>query len=536
MAEVLIIDDDRQMCKLLAGKIRFLGHNAAQASTLAQGIAQAETRAFDVIFLDIYMPDGNGIDAIPALRGAPSRPEIIIITGRSDRDSAETAIGSGAWDYVQKGDSLKAMMQPLARALQYRQEMAEQEQPAALRRSGIVGDSPALERCLGQLSRVAASDISVHVTGETGTGKEVFARALHENSARAERNFVVVDCAAIPDHLAESILFGSVKGAFTGAHQTREGLLKQADGGTVFLDEVGELPLSMQKAFLRALQEHRFRPVGAEREIDSDFRLVSATNRNLEEMVAAGQFRKDLLYRIRSQEIELPPLRERGEDIRALTLHHLRRLEEKHGMAAKGVSSDFWDAMAGYRWPGNIRELINVLEGAVLAAKEAPTLFAMHLPTAIRLKAAEKFAPGPALSAPAAAATLPQEGAVSPNLSGEVPGPAPAASSAPVVPSAIGGIDGGAPVPGGAAEPIPEVPPREMGTPQLPFAEAAAEPLKPLKEARADVIARFETAYLTRLLEATDGNIKASCAIAGVSRQHLHNLIQKYGIRRPDRG
>ncbi len=531
MAEVLIIDDDRQMCKLLASRIRFIGHNAVQASTLSEGLAHAETGAFDVVFLDVYMPDGNGLESVPALRKTPSRPEIIIITGRGDRDGAETAISSGAWDYVQKGDSLQDMILPLSRALQYREEKAGQKPPVLLKRDGIIGDSAVIQDCFQRLSHIAASEASVHITGETGTGKEVFARAVHDNSPRSGNSFVVVDCASIPDHLVESILFGNTKGAFTGAHQSREGLLKQADGGTLFLDEVGELPLAIQKSFLRALQERRFRPVGAPGEVSSDFRLISATNCKLEEMVENGQFRKDLLYRLRSQEIELPPLRKRQGDIRLLTLHHLHLLGEKQGVGTKGVSEDFWQALEVYDWPGNIRELINVLEGALLSAADAPTIFARHLPTQIRVSAARHLTPGrapsrhEAVSEPAGKTGQ----AVSPGYAG---GPVPESAS-----HAGGRLpDGGMPT---ETIPRPDQPvygdlPPYSGEPADRGAQRTAEPqeIPPLKEARAEVIARFENRYLTELLDRTNGNIKESCAIAGVSRQHLHNLLQKYGIRR----
>lgn len=537
MAEVLIIDDDPQMCKLLASRIRFIGHNAAQATTLAQGLTLAEAGAFDVVFLDVYMPDGNGLESVPALRKTRSKPEIIIITGRGDQDGAETAISSGAWDYVQKGDSLQDMILPLSRALQYREEKAGQKPPVVLKRDGIIGESVAVQDCLQKLSHIAASEAGVHITGETGTGKEVFARAVHENSPRADRNFVVVDCASIPDHLVESILFGNIKGAFTGAHQSREGLLKQADGGSLFLDEVGELPLSIQKSFLRALQERRFRPVGASSEVSSDFRLISATNCTLEEMVAAGQFRKDLLYRLRSQEIELPPLRDRQGDIRLLTLHHLHLLGERQGLGTKGVSEDFRQALEVYNWPGNIRELINVLEGALLAAADAPTIFARHLPTQIRVTAARKLSPGGgrifpktpfAVDGNPVRGAFPDSGTFSgPGVRPETKGPAGSgsASDAPADSFTESPVHGAV---SSADEPPPPAQPIDQGTVASP--EPPAMP--PLKEARAEVIARFESQYLTELLGRTNGNIKASCSIAGVSRQHLHNLIQKYGIRR----
>jgi two-component system NtrC family response regulator len=200
---------------------------------------------------------------------------------------------------------------------------------------------------------------------------------------------VVVDCAALPETLIESVLFGHEKGAFTGAEQSREGLIRQANGGTLFLDEVGELPLSMQRAFLRVLQEHRFRPVGSQKEQESDFRLVAATNRDLDSMAAQGKFRDDLLFRLRSFVIELPPLRERPEDVRELARWYLDRLCERNGITAKGFSPEFLKTLSAYPWPGNVREFVQALERTVAAAQWEPTLFPQHLPTHIRVRVAQ---------------------------------------------------------------------------------------------------------------------------------------------------
>ncbi len=314
---------------------------------------------------------------------------MIIITGFGEPDGAELAIKSGAWDYIEKCSSVKDMTLSLERALQYRREkMAEtrKKNVIALKREDIFGNSPKLRACLNQVAQAAGSDANILITGETGTGKELFARAIHRNSPRADRNFVTVDCAALPETLAESLLFGHEKGSFTGAEKPQEGLVRQAHGGTLFLDEVGELPLSLQKTFLRVLQERRFRPLGGLREIESDFRLVSATNRDLDEMVADSRFRSDLLYRLRAFTIELPPLRERAEDIRDLARNHLDRLCECHGLASKGFSPDFLDALLAYSWPGNVRELANTLVRAFSAAQFEPTLYPKHLPTNIRVQ------------------------------------------------------------------------------------------------------------------------------------------------------
>ena len=317
-----------------------------------------------------------------------SAPEIIVITGLGDPDEAECAIRTGAWDYLEKPASFEAIKLPILRALEYRTERRNGKPPNVLKRKDIIGDSEKIAACLELLGQAAGSDANVHITGETGTGKELFAKAVHSNSARAKKNFVVVDCTALPETLVESVLFGHERGAFTGADRREEGLVKQADGGTLFLDEIGEMPFLIQKRFLRVIQEHRFRPVGGRQEIESDFRLVAATNRDLESMAREGRFREDLFFRLRALPIELPPLRELLEDIKKMAIHYMNVLCERFGIESKGTSPEFWDVVTAYRWPGNVRELIQALEKALLSAKEEPILFPKHLPTYVRIQVA----------------------------------------------------------------------------------------------------------------------------------------------------
>jgi two-component system NtrC family response regulator len=384
-AEILIVDDDPFVCKAVAEMIRELGHRVETASNLTESLQISARKSFDVVFLDVGLPDGSGLDVLPQLQENRGAPEVIIITGAGNPDGAEIALKSGAWDYIEKPLSRIKVVLPLERALQYRGEKKAKEPPARLDFEGIIGSSPQIKACLDLLARAAGSESGVLITGETGTGKELFARAVHRNSRRAERQFVVVDCAALPETLVESNLFGYEKGAFTGAERSRDGLIKQADGGTLFLDEVGELSPAIQGAFLRVLQEHRFRPVGALYEVESSFRLICATNRDLNYMAAAGLFRQDLLYRLQAVTIEIPPLRERRQDIREIALHHVDRICKRWNIAAKGYSPDFFDVLAAYRWPGNARELVNTLEHALSNAAEDPILFPKHLPAQIRV-------------------------------------------------------------------------------------------------------------------------------------------------------
>lgn len=388
MANILIIDDDKMLCESLSRHFEYSGHESTFALTLEQGIKKVSSKAFDVVFLDVCLPDGNGLQNLPKICENPFQPEIIIITGEGDPDGAELAIQSGAWDYLQKPVSIEDITLSLKRTLQYRQEKKTDKPAVALNRKHIIGDSHQMQTCFDLLAQAASSNTNVLLTGETGTGKELFARAVHENSSRSSKIFVVVDCAALPETLVESVLFGYQKGAFTGADTSRDGLVRQAHGGTLFLDEVGELPIQLQKAFLRVLQEHCFRPVGSQMEIFSDFRLVAATNRNLEEMVQAGQFRSDLLFRLKGLNINLPPLRNHKEDIKDLTIHFLSRFCQRHQISVKGFSPDFFEALTAYNWPGNVRELINTLESTLTSAFHCPTLFARHLPLHTRIQSA----------------------------------------------------------------------------------------------------------------------------------------------------
>jgi len=394
MSRVLVVDDDPLVRKSIIQVAQKFGHKAVGAPSIADAMTRIQDESFDLVLCDVRLPDGSGLDILPGLKDSPSRPEVIIMTGFGDPDGAELAIKNGAWDYVQKPLSLKDLSLTLERALEYREKKQAASKTVALKRQGIVGNSLALKACLDVLAQASTSDANVLITGETGTGKELFACAIHENSARADRNFVVVDCAALPETLVESTLFGHVRGAFTGADKARDGLIKQADGGTLFLDEIGELSLSIQKAFLRVLQERRFRPVGGGQEVKSDFRLIAATNRDIEGMARKETFREDLLYRLRTLSLDLPPLRNCREDIKDLTLHYVAKFCSQYDVPMKGFSSDFFDVVEGYDWPGNVRELIQSLEKAVVTAKDEPSLYPKHLPQHVRIHIA-RAAVGP---------------------------------------------------------------------------------------------------------------------------------------------
>lgn len=475
MADVLIIDDDAAMRELLIDMVDSIGHSARSASSVRTGMDMAYSSAYDVVILDVRLPDGNGLSILPQLRDTPSSPEVIIITGVGDPDGAELAVKNGAWDYLQKPLSPRNVLLPLRRVLQYRDGMKGVKKPAvSLNLDGIIGSSPQIKACFDAVAHAADTDANVLITGETGTGKELFAKAVHSNSGRSAQSLVVVDCAALPGSLVESSLFGHVKGAFTGAERPKDGMVKFADRGTLFLDEVGELEPGLQKRFLRVLQERRFRPIGSNHEVDSDFRLVAATNRNLEQMVDRREFRRDLYHRLRSVLIELPPLRHRPDDIRSLVFHYLARICKNYGTESKGVSPELLDALGSYLWPGNVRELIHVLEGAVNNSRNEPILYPKHLPHPVRVSLARAA------------------------------------------------VD----------RPVKEETATPAATEYTEAAIASPEALPRLKDYREKIIAESEERYLRDLMVITAGGIDDACRISGLGRARLYGLLKKHGVPR----
>ncbi len=470
MANVLIVDDEPEISEALSEIVSNLGHFAHYAGSIEEAILETQNAPYDVVFLDINMPDGSGLDALPAIRSSPSKPEVIIITGFDDPNSAETAVKSGAWDYLKKPISPKRALLSIKRVLQYREQAGASPSIniSDLDLHGIIGKSQGMQRCYEQLAMAAQSDANVLIIGETGTGKELFARAIHKNSSRKNKPFIVVDCGSIAPSLAESELFGHVKGSFTGADKSKAGLIRLAHTGTLFLDEVGELPLSIQKTFLRVLQEHRFRPVGSEKELESRFRVVAATNKDLEAACEKNTFRPELLFRLKGIVITLPPLRKRGDDIRLIAENYLKRLARRYDTKAKDISQEVWEILMAYNWPGNIRELINTLDRAFVAAHNLPVILPVHLPENIRIWA---------LRNKVVANNTPQ------------------------------GI--------------------------YRFASPGQEEsILPFRQYREKILSHAEKEYLVRLMAHSGGNIQDACRISGLGRTRLYNLLKKHGIKR----
>jgi two-component system NtrC family response regulator len=389
---LLLVVDDPAIRDAVAAILRRTGHEVSLAASCRAALEQARARSFDVVLANIGLPDGSGLDLLPLLRQSLPCPEVIMMTGSADGDEAETAIKSGAWDYIQHPSEQDTVTLSLTRALQYQEEKRHLGLPIVLKRERIIGDSAATRESLDLVAQAAGCLANVLISGETGSGKELYAAAIHENSVRAAGNFVVVDCSALPPHIVESVLFGHEKGAYTGADRAHEGLAGQANRGTLFLDEVGELPRNVQNSFLRVIQERRYRPVGGSREIRSDFRLIAATNRDLDAMAQRGEFRSDLLFRLRTITISLSALRQHKEDIKALALHFVAKTCEKYGLEMKGFTPEFFGVLGRYDWPGNVRELSQALERAIASAGSRPLLYPMDLPIEIRAKLARDSA------------------------------------------------------------------------------------------------------------------------------------------------
>ena len=371
-ARVLVVDDDAGMRAMLASRLTTRDYQVATAASGAEAIAIAQAEEIDIVFSDVNMKGMNGVEL--CLRLLESRPQlpVILITAFGSMELAIQAIRAGAYDFVPKPFEIDHLViaidrgVALARLTDEVQRLRKAVAPTGF--GELIGESPRMAELYALLGKIAASSAPVLITGETGTGKELAARAIHASGERADGPFVAVNCAAVAAQLLESELFGHEKGAFTDAKVAKPGLFVAARGGTIFLDEIGELPLEVQPKLLRALQEHRVRPVGATSEVAFDARLICATNRNLESMIEAHAFREDLYFRINVLSVELPPLRSRGGDILVLASHFLARISARAGKRIVGFSPEAAQKLMAYAWPGNVRELENCIERGVALA------------------------------------------------------------------------------------------------------------------------------------------------------------------------
>lgn len=373
--KILIIDDELQIRSLLARIISYEGYAVTQAETLKDAAKQLSLFKADVVLCDVLLPDGNGIDFIPQIKAVVPNCEVIMLTAHGNIADGVKAIKNGAFDYLTKGDDNKRILSLLAAAVErVSLKSLTKKQEAIIKRTytfdSILGSAPSLLSAIDLARKVAVTDASTLLTGETGTGKEVFANAIHLGSKRTGKTFVAINCSAFSAELIESELFGYKAGAFTGAVKDKKGLFEQADGGTIFLDEIGEMPLPLQAKLLRTLENGEILRVGDCNATYVDVRVIAATNRNLQECIVNGTFREDLYYRLSVFTIELPPLRDRRDDIILLTDSYIDAFGAKMGKKIKEVEKNFYEALINYRWKGNIRELRNTIERSLIVCND----------------------------------------------------------------------------------------------------------------------------------------------------------------------
>ena len=373
-ARILTVDDENTITVGLELLLSDHGYEVDTASTAAEAEALLARRWFDLVFLDLRLPDGDGITLLEHIKRTAPETEVVLMTAHGSLDVTIEAIKRGAFYYLEKPFAFEQILLLTERALEFKKIKAENQlrktTPVKMRNDfGIVGNNPKLRQVRGVICTAAPSDATVLIEGESGTGKEMIAAALHAQSQRADRPFIRINCAAIPSTLIESELFGYRKGAFTGAHNDRRGLIEATSGGTLLLDEIAEMPVYLQTKLLRVLQERTVRRLGDEREIAVDFRVISSTNRETSQMIREGALRSDLYFRLSTVVIKVPPLRERLDDLAILSETFLLRLARKYKKRLRGISHAAYSVLMAYSWPGNVRELESVIEHAVLFAQ-----------------------------------------------------------------------------------------------------------------------------------------------------------------------
>lgn len=385
---ILVVDDEKSMCELIEAALQMRGFDTVSAQSASIAMQKFLESDFDVVLTDVRMPGESGLQLCQQLCSLRPDVPVVVMTAFGSMETAVAAIRSGAYDFITKPVEMQVLAIAIARAVEKRRLSTQirllMEDADGLHVDGeLLGESEPMKRLNDQMVRVAATGTSILITGESGTGKELVARSIHRLSSRAERPFVAVNCAALSESLLESELFGHTKGAFTDARSERRGLFLEAEGGTLLLDEIGDMPMAMQVKLLRALEENRLRPVGGDREIQFDVRVLAATHRDLELAVEEGRFRQDLFYRINVIQLHLPALRARGVDILKLAIHFVDRFAKQSNKPITGIAEPAAEKLLSYAWPGNVRELRNVVERAV-ALTRYNTITLEDLPEKIR--------------------------------------------------------------------------------------------------------------------------------------------------------
>ena len=376
MAHVLVVDDQSSMRLTLTALLKQAGHTLMQAGIGEDALKKIADNDFDVVITDLKLDKVTGLEVLKAAKTNNPQTEVIVLTGFGSIETAVAAMKAGAIDYLTKPFETEELLMAVQRAMERQRLRSEVqrlrtavEDKEQFKPGNIISASSAMAHVLEMVGRVAPTDATVLVQGESGTGKELIARAIHQNSPRHNEQFIPINCGALPENLLESELFGHVKGAFTGAHQNKKGLFEEADGGTLFLDEIGEMTPPTQVKLLRVLQDMEVRRVGGNTPVKVDVRVVAATNQMLMERIGEGAFREDLYYRLQVILIDLPPLRERTEEIIPIAEHYLNVYRQKFNKQVNGFTDEAKQALLDYNWPGNIRELINAIERAVILAR-----------------------------------------------------------------------------------------------------------------------------------------------------------------------
>lgn len=374
MSKILVVDDEVQIRTLLSRMLELEGYEVCQAGDCRAALKQLELQKPDVVLCDVFLPDGNGVDLVSSIKKTSPDAEVILLTAHGNIPDGVQAIKNGAFDYITKGDDNNKIIPLVSRAAEKartnaRQEKQEKKAGQAYSFSSILGDSKALKDAVSLAQKVSGTDVPVLLTGETGTGKEVFAQAIHYNSKRAKQNFVAVNCSSFSKELLESEMFGHKAGSFTGALKDKKGLFEEANNGTIFLDEIGEMAFELQAKLLRILETGEYIKIGDTKPTRVNVRIVAATNRNLPEEIAAGRFREDLFYRLSVFQIHLPPLRERAGDVRLLAKAFVKNFSGRLARPVAEITPAFLEALEQQPWKGNIRELRNVIERSLIVCE-----------------------------------------------------------------------------------------------------------------------------------------------------------------------
>ena len=388
MSKILVVDDEVQIRTLLSRMLELEGYEVCQAGDCRTALKQLEFQSPDVVLCDVFLPDGNGVDLVSSVKKTAPNVEIILLTAHGNIPDGVQAIKNGAFDYITKGDDNNKIIPLVSRAVEkarmnVRLEKLEKKVGQTYSFDSVLGDSKALKDAVSLARKVSGTDVPVLLTGETGTGKEVFAQAIHYNSKRAKQNFVAVNCSSFSKELLESEMFGHKAGSFTGALKDKKGLFEEADNGTIFLDEIGEMAFELQAKLLRILETGEYIKIGDTKPTRVNVRVVAATNRNLPEEITAGRFREDLFYRLSVFQIHLPPLRERAADVRILAKAFVKDFSVRLARPVTEITPAFLEALEQQPWKGNIRELRNVIERSLIVC-ESERLDVADLPLDIQ--------------------------------------------------------------------------------------------------------------------------------------------------------